>query len=109
MSVKLRHQIDACVDDVSCFFFHVGFLIKISGEKKARRFLAELGFVKKHSALTQKPAGFRDAGFVRASASTKVGEPLSRGSGESGCYVYSANAPISLPGTEPARTALSAF
>jgi hypothetical protein len=26
------------------------------------------------------------------------GEPLSRGSGESGYYVYSANAPISLPG-----------
>jgi hypothetical protein len=73
VGVKLRHQVAACVDDVSCFLFHVGFLIKIPGEKKARRFLAELGFVKKHSALTQKPAGFRNAGFVRMSASTKVG------------------------------------
>ena len=34
MGVKLRHQVAACGDDVSCFFFHVGFLIKTPGEKK---------------------------------------------------------------------------
>ncbi|NRO99655.1 hypothetical protein GWC77_27815 [Paraburkholderia sp. NMBU_R16] len=39
----------------------------------------QLGFDQKHRLLTQNPAGLRDAGFVRASASTKVGEPLFRG------------------------------
>lgn len=71
MSVELHDEVMMPVTSFSM----IGFLVKNPGEKKPVG-NGQLGFDQKHRLLTQNPAGLCDASFVRASASTKVGEPL---------------------------------
>jgi hypothetical protein len=107
MGIKLRHQIAASIDDVSFFFFHIGFLIKNSGRKKSPS-AVRVGFDKTCcvNAKTRKLARCR---FFGRALPLKVVKPLSRGSEKSIFAAYSAEAQISLLGTERARKALSAF